>query len=100
MPPSDLPSYVRWVIDQKPELRDTPEDIKAELQVQLEDRLESLVNAALLAELPESEVTHFEKVLLHSTDEQVQQYIANTIPNSEEIVARVLLQFRNEYLGA
>jgi len=99
MPPQDLPSYVRWVIEQKPELRDTPEDVRQQLQKQLEERLERLIDAALLAELPEEELPHFEKLLKHASQDDIQKYLDQQIPEKEEIVARVLLQFRNEYLG-
>lgn len=99
MPPKDLPSYVSWVIDQKPELKETPDDIKVVLKRQLEERLENLVNAALLAELPPEELEHFDKLLGHGTEKQIQDFISTNIPNSEEVVAGVLVRFRNEYLG-
>ena len=99
MPPADLPSYVGWVIDQKPELRDTPDDVKRELQQQLEERLEDLINAALLAAMPPNELEFFEKLLTHGTKKQIQDFCESTIPNMEEIVADVLLRFRNDYVG-
>ncbi len=100
MPPKDLPSYVAWVIEQKPELKDTPDDVKTELQAQLAERIENLINAALLAEMPAAEVERFDRILSHGTSQDIQNYVQQAVPNSEEVVARVLLQFRNEYLGA
>ena len=98
MGPKDLKSYVSWVIDQKPELKDTPADVKAELQKQFEERLENLVNAAILAEVPESELEHFQRLLNHGTEEDIQKFCDQVVPNLDEVVARVLVQFRNEYL--
>ena len=100
MPPQDLPSYVKWVVDQNPELHDTPDDIKAELYPELQERLESLINTALLAAMPEAELPYFERLLEHGSDEDVQQFCQQNVPNMEEIISRILLQFRNEYLGA
>lgn len=99
MPPKDIPSYVRWVMDQRAELKDTPEDIKKEMRIQLEDRLETLVNSALLAELPPDQLEHFDSLLAHGTEQQVQDFIDQNVPNKEEVVARVLVGFRNEYVG-
>ena len=98
MPPKDLPSYVRWVIDQKPELKETPEDIKVELQSQLEERLSDLINVALIDAMPESELPYFEKLLTHGTGAQIQEFCQENIADMDEIVAGVLLQFRNDYL--
>lgn len=100
MPPQDLPSYVEWIVDQKPELRDTPADVKQALQQQLQERLQNLINVAILAALPPDEVPHFERLLAHSGQDEIQRFCQEAIPNLEELVAGVLVRFRNEYLGA
>ena len=100
MPPKDLPSYVKWVIDQKPELKNTPEDVKVELQSQLEDRLDDLINAAIIENLPDSELDYFQHLLNNGTDQQIQDFCQQNIPDMDEVVAGVLIQFRNDYLGA
>lgn len=100
MPPQDLPSYVTWVIDQKPELRDTPAEVKTALHQQLQERLENLINMAILAALPTDQIPHFERLLAHSGQDEIQQFCQEQIPDMEELVAGVLVQFRNEYLGA
>src|SRR4051812_37791922 len=99
MPPKDLPSYVRWVIDQKPEFRNLEDAVKAEISLQLEERLEQLINSAILAAMPESELDYFEKLLTHGTEQQIQDFCQQNIPDMDELIAGVLLQFRNEYVG-
>ncbi len=100
MPPKDLPSYVTWVVDQKPELRATPQEIKDELYPELQGRLEALINTAVLAALPQDQLAHFERLLEHGSQKDIQEFCHQAVPNMDEIVARILVQFRNEYLGA
>lgn len=99
MPPKDLPSYVEWVIEQKPELRDTPADVKAELKTQLQERVENLINSALLAAMPADVVPNFERILVDGNERDIDSFISRTVPQKEEIIAQVLLQFRNDYIG-
>lgn len=100
MPPTDLGQYVAWIIEQKPEMRETPADVKRELQDQLEERLEQVINMALLANMPKGEFENFEKLLDNGSQEEIEKFVADKIPNMNEIIAKVLVDFREQYLGS
>lgn len=100
MPPKDLDEYIWWLMDQKPELEKTPKEVKVELHKQLSERMEALVNAAIVAALPPSSLEEFEKVLDEQDQEAAIKFCESRIPNMDEVVARALLQFKEDYLGA
>lgn len=100
MPPKDLDEYIWWLMDQKPELEKTPKEVKVELHKQLSERMEALVNAAIVAALPTSSLEEFEKVLEKEDQQAVIAFCESKIPNMDEVVARALLQFKEDYLGA
>lgn len=100
MPPRDLPQFVDWVIEQKPELRDTDPAVKRELHDQLLERVEQLINMALLANMPKEELPAFEKLLDEGSQPQIEEFVETRVPNMKEIVAKVLVDFQEQYLGS
>ena len=100
MPPKDLDEYIWWLMDQKPELEKTPKEVKVELHKQLSERMEALVNAAIVAALPPSSLEEFQKVLDQNDQNATVAFCESKIPNMDEVVAKALMQFKEDYLGA
>ena len=98
-PPKDIPSYVAWVLDQKPELDNTPAEVKAELKQNLTDRLERLINTAIAAQIPKAKLDEFDALLVDGDEAKIQKFIHQQVPNVDELIAEILISFRNDYLG-
>lgn len=99
MPPQDLPGFVKWVIEQKPELRDAPADVRVEIAQQLEQDLERLINTALIANMPPAELPYFEQLMGSGSQAQIQKFIEQKVPNMHEVIAKVMVDFREQYVG-
>ena len=74
-------------------------EIVVQLKADLRDRVESRVNAAILANLPPEKVEYFEKLLDQSSTEEVQSFCRRNIYGLDEIIANELAKFRATYLS-
>lgn len=99
MPPKDLDEYIWWLMDQKPELEQTPQDIKKDLHAQLAGRLDTLINSAILAAMPPSSLEEFDSILEKNDPAATQAFCEEKIPDLNEVVAKALLRFKEDYLG-
>jgi hypothetical protein len=90
--------YIDRLIEEKGFSDKDPEivnQIKADLQSRLEDR----INAMILANLPADGIEDFEKVLDADDEDAISAYVARQIPDFDEKVATELLVFRTMYLA-
>ncbi len=78
-------------------MRDVEPAVRVEMSKELEERLDDLINRALLNALPPDQLTEFERIL-GEPQADPQAFIAASIPNMNEIVADVLIRFRSDYL--
>lgn len=76
-----------------------PVEIKATLKEDLLARIEDKINATILAHLPPEKLPDFEKLLDSSSDEEIQNFCINAIPNFTNIIASTLIDFRKMYLS-
>jgi hypothetical protein len=65
----------------------------------LMERLEDIVNAALLRNIPESKLKTFDELLETGSDDDIQGFCHGNIPDVVAIVVSVLAAFRKQYLG-
>jgi hypothetical protein len=84
-------------MDDNPAMREVEPAVRVEMAKELEERLDNLINRALLDALPPAQLTEFERIL-EEPQADPQSFLAANIPNMNEIVADVLIRFRSEYL--
>ncbi len=97
--PNDINTFVKWVIDQRPESSKIPEAEKVIMQKDLESRLERMVNTALIAQMTPEQLEQFNDLTDQASDEQIQQFIERSVPHSQEVTTQVLTDFVKMYLG-
>lgn len=84
-------------MDDNPAMREVEPAVRVEMAKELEERLDNLINRALLDALPPAQLTEFERIL-EEPQADPQAFLAANIPNMNEIAADVLIRFRSEYL--
>jgi len=72
----------------------------AEMKKDLVDRLEQVTNRTVVDNLPQDKLAEFEKMIDQNTDpSQIQDFIAQNIPNLSEKLTETYFNFRKLYLG-
>ncbi|MFA6475860.1 MAG: DUF5663 domain-containing protein [Candidatus Paceibacterota bacterium] len=74
-----------------------PAEVMEQLKADLVERAENLVNAEILASMPESALEDFEKKLDAGDEEELRKFCQANIPNMEEVVAGALIKLQNIY---
>lgn len=95
---ADLSLFVDKLIEEK-NLPDLGEEIRAEMKSDLMSRLEDRINLTIITNLNEQQLVEFDEIVEKNDQVAIQQYLKKAIPDLETVVATVLLQFRNTYLG-
>lgn len=99
--PQTLPSlqvFIEGLIKEKG-LEDLDPEILTQLKEDLQKRLENIINATILENLPSEKLPEFEKLLdSGADDEMIQSFCRENIPNLDEVIAKALLDFRRSYL--
>lgn len=78
---------------------ETDPDVIAQMRLDLIDRVENRINAMILSNIKPENIEGFKKILDEGSEEQIQEFVKNDVPNIEEKVASELLTFKNIYLG-
>lgn len=76
-----------------------PIEVMNQLRDDLASRAEDLINAQVLAHMPEDKLEDFEKVLNEKDDEKIQAFCNENIKNLDEVVAAAMLKLKKIYLG-
>ena len=97
--PTDIASYVDWLVEQKSDLKDVDPEVLTQLKKDLTQRLEDQINAMILASLPTEQLPNFEQLLDTGTSEQVQEFCNLQIPDLAERIAAILTKFKLSFLG-
>ena len=74
-------------------------DVIAQMKSDLMDRVENRINAMIVSALDPEKLPDFEKILDSDSEEEIQKFVKNNIPDIDEKVATELLTFKNIYLG-
>lgn len=74
------------------------EEVIFQMRDDLVSRLEDRINALIITSLPPQYAEEFEKMIDEEEIGKIQQFIAEHIPNLEELVTQELLFFRETYL--
>jgi hypothetical protein len=75
------------------------EAVLNQMKTDLYQRVEDLINASILRRVPQTKLGEFQDVLETGSDEDVQKFCKEIIPDIDSVVAQTLLSFRNTYLG-
>jgi len=95
----NLDPFVDKLIEEKG-LDGLEKEVLDQIKVDLKDRIEDVINAKVVEKLPPEKLEEFEKLLDQNTSAQAtQKFVKDNIPDLEEVLARVFLNFRQTYLG-
>lgn len=94
-----LQDFVSRLIEEKNYGELEPE-VAEQVRKDVMERLVNTINAKSIAALSDEQVAEFEKLLdANASEEEVQAFIAKSIPNGDEFLTRVMTDFRMSYLG-
>jgi hypothetical protein len=98
--PRTIDEYVHWVVSEDVTLDKVDPEVKTQLETDYVQAIEDEITAALVNSLPEDKLDVAEKLLEHAPMPEVQDWMEEQVPDSKEIIAGILLRFRNNYLSA
>lgn len=94
-----LSKFINDLIDAKG-YKTLDSDVRRQLEQDLKNRLIDQVDRAVLEALPENKIDGFNDLLDRGASQQeVQQYIANSGVDTKKITLETMLRFRSLYLG-
>ena len=94
-----ISKFISDIIDAKG-YKTLDSDVRRQLEQDLKNRLIDQIDRAVLEALPENKIDGFNDLLDRGASQQeVQQYIANSGVDTKKITLETMLRFRSLYLG-
>lgn len=94
-----LSKFINDIIDAK-NFKTLDGDVRQQLEKDLKNRLLDQIDRAVLGALPENKIDGFNDLLdRNASQQEVQQYIANSGVDTKKITLETMLRFRSLYLG-
>ena len=94
-----LSKFINDLIDAKG-YKTLDSDVRRQLEQDLKNRLIDQIDRAVLEALPENKIEGFNDLLdRNASQQEVQQYIANSGVDTKKITLETMLRFRSLYLG-
>lgn len=94
-----LSKFINDIIDAKG-YKTLDGDVRRQLEQDLKNRLLDQIDRAVLGALPENKIDGFNDLLdRNASQQEVQQYIANSGVDTKKITLETMLRFRSLYLG-
>ena len=95
-----LSKFINDIIDAK-NFKTLDSDVRQQLEQDLKNRLLDQIDRAVLGALPENKIDGFNDLLdRNASQQEIQQYIANSGVDTKKITLETMLRFRSLYLGA
>lgn len=94
---NDLETFVEKIMAEK-KLPVLAADVKQEMKEDLIERMEKLISAEILVNIPSEHLASFESVLESGDSVEIQNFCQRNVPNIQSIVAGALLRARSAYL--
>lgn len=94
-----ISKFISDIIDAKG-YKTLDSDVRRQLEQDLKNRLLDQIDRAVLGALPENKIDGFNDLLdRNASQQEVQQYIANSGVDTKKITLETMLRFRSLYLG-
>jgi hypothetical protein len=93
-----LAQFVSRLVEEKG-LTNLDGEILEQVEKDLYERVERIINAAVLEHMPPEKLEFFEKLLERSDQGEIQSFAQRNIPDLNEVVAKEMLHFRDTYLN-
>ncbi|MDB5166130.1 MAG: hypothetical protein JWM37_202 [Candidatus Saccharibacteria bacterium] len=96
-----METFILQLLSEKGLPADLDEAVQEQLIHDLSERASNLVNKRIIESLSDEDATALEHLVDTQPEnaEAFQQFIAEHVPNQQEITTRALLEFRALYLG-
>lgn len=91
-------AFIDRLVEEKG-LDNVEEETLKQIKLDLHERLDDRINAAILEHMPPERVEEFDKILDSADELAIQAFCKNAISNFDEVVAAALVAFRQTYLG-
>ena len=97
---NELAQFIRDILAEK-QLSGVDDEVREQLVTDLTGRLLDQINRALIDALPDDKLQEFNAMLDDEavSDETVQQFIATSGVNVQQVTIQTMLRFRDLYLG-
>ncbi len=95
----NLNTFVDSLVEDKG-LNDIDPGVLVEMKNDLLNRIEDRLNMVIVKNMPEANIAEFDKMMdENKSDEEVQKYCEEKIPDLEALIAVEIARFRDIYLG-
>ena len=74
-------------------------EVLTEVRHDLLRMAEDKINAYIIKALPEHKIKEFDEVLDTNSEEKIQEFLKTAIADLDAVVAKALIDFRNQYLA-
>ncbi len=95
----DLQTFIDKLVSEKREFEGLEPEVIKQIKSDLLGRVEDRINATIVNNIPEDQISDFEKISATGTDEEVQSFCAANIPDLAELIASELIVFKQTYLS-
>lgn len=96
----DLMMFVDRLIEEKKFPESLEKEVIDQIKADLLARVEARMNAVLISNMPPLKLEEFNKLLdNNATDEEVQKFCGDSIPDLQQIMASELMVFKQKYLS-
>lgn len=92
-----LDTFIESLVEEKG-ITGVDQDVMNQIKADLRQRVEDMINAEIVARMPEYALDDFEKMLDSGSEADTQAFAQKHIPDLEEVVASTLLKIRDTYL--
>lgn len=96
----DLSMFVSRLVEEKKFPTSLEKEVVDQIKADLLVRVEARMNAVLISNMSPENLEEFNKLLdNNATDEEVQKFCADAIPDLQQIIASELMVFKQKYLS-
>lgn len=96
----DLVAYVDRLVEEKKYPADLEKEVVDQIKADLLSKVEDRVNAVIISNLSEEKLEEFTNLLdSNISDEEMQKFCSDNIPNLAQLIATELIVFKQTYLS-
>ena len=95
----DLVTFINKLVSEKREFEGLEPEVIIQIKSDLLVRVEDRINALIIEQMPEDSLPEFEALTETGSDEDLQAFCDEKIPDLAELIASELIVFRQTYLA-